>query len=106
MQPSAQHLSESGLWLYDPLFVLAWLGTMMSQGSFGVMLLLSLRRWRYQGAGSLNRWSRATWSAFVVAGLCYPIFVSLPLSSWLCLSLNLSFFCVWASRAARWAAQE
>ena len=105
MQNSAQGLAEVG-GLYDPLFVLAWIGVTMAQGALGVVLLIGLRRWRYADAGALQRWSQVTWGALLIACLCYPISVALPLPSWLCVLMNLSLFTLWVARAARWAAQE
>jgi len=105
MQNGALGLTVGGE-LYDPLFLLAWMGVTMTQGALGVVLLIGLRHWRYANAGSLQRWSQVTWAALLIAGLGYPISVTLPLPSWLCMLINMSLFTLWVSRAARWASQE
>lgn len=106
MQPNLSITSLEGSWYYDPIFLLAWIGITMGQGAMGVVILISLRRWLYQGAGSLNRWSQVIWSSFLIAGLSYFLFSMLPFPFWVSLCFETMLFTVWTIRAASWAAQE
>ena len=95
-----------GVWYYDPVFLFCLIGVTMGQGALGVVVLISLRRWRHQGSGTLNRWSQATWSAFLTAGISFTVLSMLPLPLWLASLIDVLVFALWVTRAAQWAAQE
>ena len=90
----------------DVLYWFAALALISAQGALGVTLLVALRHWRYQGAGVPRRWAQATWLSFALSTLCYLGVSTLPLPFWLLVTLDLTLFWLWVSRAARWAAQE